>query len=171
MKKSGLNIQRELIESVARLYKARQVVKEATDNLKIVQEKEEPIISSLMDSNGFDSLSIGGIGVSKYKKKKLVWRLDKLRKKVPIKVLNEFVDKTYVITDYDGMVRYLKTCGVDAKIFKGFIDVKKEVNENKLEQMLQVGKIKKSDLTGCYSVQQGKTVIRMVEKRQDDKEV
>ena len=63
------------------------------------------------------------------------------------------INKTYLINDFNGLVTYLKECGVDPKVFKTFITVQKEVKKKSLEQMYELGEVTLEDIKGCYDVE------------------
>lgn len=96
--------------------------------------------------------------------KKIIWDIDKLSKKVDKEILNEVVDKTYTINDFDGLVEYLKSCGVNPKVFKKFINVKKEVNNKKVDELGHLGEINIKKLTGCYELQANFSYIKITEE-------
>lgn len=77
-----------------------------------------------------------------------------LEKKLGKETCLEFVDREYIINDFDGLVRYLKSCGVNPQKFKSFIRCDKTVNKAKLEQQFQLGEITLEDIEDCYSVKE-----------------
>lgn len=95
--------------------------------------------------------------------KKIDFNVDMIEQIVDKEVFNEFVDKTYVISDYDGLVNYLKSLGTNPKVFKEFIHCEKQVNKNKLNQLSELGDISLDDLEGCYSVSVTSSYIKLTE--------
>lgn len=69
----------------------------------------------------------------------------------------DVIDKSYTITDIDSLIIYLKSCGVDPKVFKSFINVTKTVDEKKLDKLADLGLIRKEQLEGCYTLKCKKT--------------
>ena len=63
----------------------------------------------------------------------------------------------------DGKVKYLKACGVDAKKFKKYITVTEEVQDEKIDNLYEVGEITKEDITDCYTVECGEPYITLRE--------
>lgn len=53
------------------------------------------------------------------------------------------IDKSYTITDINRLIIYLKSCDVDPKAFKSFINVTKTVDEKKLDKLADLGLIRK----------------------------
>ena len=93
----------------------------------------------------------------------MTWLLDKLKQKVGKDIYSEVVNKTYTVNDMQGLIRYLKTCGVDPKKFKRFIDVTEELDETKLDTYYETGALKTKDIEGCYTVKMGEPYIRITE--------
>ena len=176
MKDSGKNLQTELIQSISRLYTARKKLRESQDYLKQVSEKEEPIIASLLRSNGFDSVNVvigsdcdyGGaikLKVTKCRTNKIVWKLEQLKRNLSKQTYRKCVNKTYTVNDMDGLISYLKQCNVDPCVFKTFINVTEQVDEKEINQLYEIGEITKKQIKGCYSVLRGKTQIRITEQK------
>lgn len=89
---------------------------------------------------------------------------DKIESKVDSELCKQFILKQYEITDMAGLISYLKSCGVDPKKFKKFIDVKKKVDTKKLDNLTKIGEIDEDDLKGCYSVKEGKSYLKVTKK-------
>ena len=62
-----------------------------------------------------------------------------------------------------GLIKYLKSCGVDPKKFKKFIDIDETLNETKLDTYYETGALKTKDIEGCYTVKMGEPYIRITE--------
>lgn len=125
-------------------------------------------IKKYTDKNNWDKINID-IGNFNYQatpviNKKITWDLDKLSKKLDKELLNEITDKEYSINDFNGLVKYLKSCGVDPKKFKKFIDVKKSVNNKKVDELSQMGEISIDDLTGCYELQANFSYVKITKQ-------
>ena len=164
--------------SVQRLYDAQKERKKFDDYYNAVRKKEQVAISNFMftslpsDENSFEIVLDEGetyytshvrLNVTRIRTKKVTWLLDKLKQKLGKETYNDVVDKTYIINDMQGLVRYLKSCGVDAKKFKKFIDVDETLNETKLNTYYETGALKTKDIEGCYTVKMGEPYIRLTE--------
>lgn len=90
--------------------------------------------------------------VSKVQKAKITWNISKLRSVLGKEVSKRVIDKRYTIVNMQGLIEYLKSCGVDSQKFKSFISTEETVNVKELDQMEQLGKVKREDLKSCYSV-------------------
>lgn len=165
-------------DSVRKLYDAQQEKKQFDRYYEEVRKKEQLSISNFMftnfpkDQNSFEIELDEGAGyytnhvrlnVTKIRTKKVTWLLDKLKQKLGKETYNDVVDKTYTINDMQGLVRYLKSCGVDPKRFKKFIDVDETLNETKLNTYYETGALKKEDIEGCYDVKMGEPYIKLTE--------
>lgn len=168
----------QIEDSVRKLYDAQQEKKQFDKYYEEVRKKEQLSISNFMftnlpkDQNSFEiELDEGAeyytnhvkLNVTRIRTKKITWLLDKLKQKLGKDVYSEVVDKTYTVNDMQGLIKYLKRCGVDPKKFKKFIDVKEELDETKLNTYYETGALKKSDIEGCYTVKMGEPYIRITE--------
>lgn len=168
----------QIKDSVRKLYDAQQEKKQFDKYYEEVRKKEQLSISNFMFTNlpkGKNSFEIEldeGVGyytnhmklnVTRIRTKRVTWLLDKLKQKLGKDTYKDVVDKTYTINDIQGLIKYLKSCGVDAKKFKKFIDVNETLNETKLNTYYETGALKKSDIEGCYDVKVGEPYIRLTE--------
>lgn len=168
----------QIKDSVRKLYDAQQEKKQFDKYYEEVRKKEQLSISNFIfanlpkDQNSFEIELDEGVGyytnhiklnVTRIRAKKVTWLLDKLKQKLGKDTYKDVVDKTYTVNDIQGLIRYLKSCGVDAKKFKKFIDVDETLNETKLNTYYETGALKKSDIEGCYDVKVGEPYIRLTE--------
>lgn len=168
----------EIKDSVRKLYNAQQEKKRFEKYYEEVRKKEQVAISNFMftnlpqEQNTFEiELDEGAeyytnhvkLSVTRVRTKKVTWFLDKLKKKLSKEVYKDIIDKTYTINDMPGLVKYLKSCGVNPKKFKQFVEVEEKLNETKLDTYYETGVLKKSDVAGCYDVKIGEPYIRLTE--------
>lgn len=168
----------QIKDSVRKLYDAQQEKKQFDKYYEEVRKKEQLSISNFMftnlpkDKNSFEIELDEGVGyytnhmklnVTRIRTKRVTWLLDKLKQKLGKDIYKDVVDKTYTINDIQGLIKYLKSCGVDPKKFKKFIDVDETLNETKLNTYYETGALKKSDIEGCYDVKMGEPYIRLTE--------
>lgn len=157
----------DLLESQERF---KIIEKEYQEKRKILQTK----IKNFMFSNGFDSFKFLAhhgrykennitLNVNNIKPKRIEWDIEKLEQKFDKEFLNEFLKKEYFIIEMDGLIKYLKSCGVNPKKFRKFIDVRKEVDKDKLEQLSQLGEITQEDLKGCYTIKESEGYLKITE--------
>lgn len=168
----------QIKDSVRKLYDAQQEKKQFDKYYEEVRKKEQLAISNFMftslpkDQNSFEiELDEGEryytnhvkLNVTRVRTKKVTWLLDKLKQKVGKGIYSEVVDKTYTVNDMQGLIKYLKSCGVNPKKFKRFIDVAEELDETKLDTYYETGALKTKDIEGCYTVKMGEPYIRITE--------
>ena len=168
----------QIKDSVRKLYDAQQEKKQFDKYYEEVRKKEQLSISNFMftnlpkDQNSFEIELDEGVGyytnhmklnVTRIRTKRVTWLLDKLKQKLGKDTYKDVVDKTYTINDIQGLIKYLKSCGVDPRKFKKFIDVDETLNETKLKTYYETGALKKSDIEGCYDVKVGEPYIRLTE--------
>lgn len=144
---------------------------------RIYKEKKQKLYSQIKqytEENNIDSYGIKNkFGTFKFVPvvtKKIVWDIDKIKSKVDKKLLKQFVDKEYTINDFDGLVTYLKSCGVNPKMFASYLNVKETVNKKKLDQLSDLGEITEQDIEGCYKIEVNSEYIRISElvEREDE---
>lgn len=92
------------------------------------------------------------IKVKKIQGVKVIFDADALEKKLPKDIKNVVIKKRYEINNMDKLVEYLKSCGVNPKVFKQFLIINKSVDVKMLEQFESIGKISEEQIKGCYSV-------------------
>lgn len=170
----------QIKESVQKLYKAQQDKKKFDKYYDDVRKKEQLCISNWMFSNlknGENSFTVKldngmdfysspvTVTVTKVRRKKITWDLEALRKKLSKEKFITVVNKEYTVIDMPGLVKYLKTCGVDAKKFKKFINVSETLDETKLDTIYETGKLKQEEIRGCYTVGMSEPYFRITEEK------
>lgn len=165
-------------DSVSKLYEAKQEKKEFDNYYNNVCKKEQVSISNYMFTNlkkgqeSFEVMLDSGreyytnhkkLKVTRVRTKKVIWLIGKLKKSLPPDKYKQIVNREYVITDYQGLVKYLKKCGVDPKKFKKFISVEEELDEKKLDFLYETGIINRKELDGTYELKVGEPYIKLTE--------
>lgn len=102
--------------------------------------------------------------------KKIIWDTNLLKKKLDKKVYNRVVHKQYIINDMEGLIEYLKSCGVDPKVFKTFLTINEEVNNKLLDDLGAQGEFNIEDLKGCYEVIENAGYIKVTECKGKEEE-
>lgn len=170
-------------DSVRKLYSAQLEKKNFDKYYDEIKKKEQVAISNFMfthlpdGQNSFDIVLDEGaeyytnhkyLTVTRVRRKKVTWNLEKLktRLKEHLKkyVYDDIVDKTYIVNDMPELIKYLKNCNVDPKIFKKFIDVEEKADEKKINNYYDLGVLENKDITGCYDVEISEPYIMIKEK-------
>lgn len=117
-------------------------------------------------------VDVGGktITVTRVAKTSIEWFADKLRQHVTKEVFSQCVKKRYEISDMKGLTRYLKSCGVDPKMFKQFISVEEVIDPDAIDRASERGLLETRDIRGCYLVHCSKPYyqVRVKEGAQED---
>lgn len=100
-----------------------------------------------------DTSGKGVLTVKKITPTTIVWDAEKLEKQLGKERSQSVIEKRYTIEDYDGLVEYLKECGVSPKKFKSFLSIERTVNQQALKQADDLGEITDKDISGCYKTQ------------------
>lgn len=173
----------ELIkDSVRKLYEAQKRKKKVDEYYNEVRKKEQLIISNYIftnlqkGENSFDVTLDDGedyytnhvkLKVTRVRKKSILWDIDKLKKKLDKKTIKKIITKKYTINDMNGLVEYLKECGVNPKKFKKFLTVDEELNEVELNRLYDLGEIDKEQVNGCYKIEMSEPYIKLTEQKQE----
>lgn len=112
----------------------------------------------------------GSIIVSKVQKVNVQWNVSKLCKAVGKQISKAIINKRYEINNMEGLIAYLKECGVDPKVFKSYINVEESVDVKELERLEELGKVSKEQLAGCYSAKCQKPYYQVRKGRKLDGE-
>lgn len=90
--------------------------------------------------------------VTRIQSSRVEFNPDKLEKVLGKELSHDVIQKHYEIVDMNGLVTYLKECGISPKVFKSFISVRKTVNTKELDRLEELGKITAEQIKGCYTV-------------------
>lgn len=120
-------------------------------------------ISKLVIDN--DDLEGNELVVNKVQKTSVIFDIDALENNLSKEMCKDVFDKSYTINDINRLIVYLKSCGVDPKVFKSFINVTKKVDEKKLDKLADLGLINKEQLEGCYTLKRQKPYFTVKMKR------
>lgn len=160
MKKS----EKDLINSALRYKIAKDKAANAKNDFDIEAEKyfanNSEKNSFVFESEGLQvgtqGLKVSHIKVNKTARSNIVFDLKKLKRALSKKVYDDIVDKSYTINDMPGLIAYLKECGVNPKIFKTFVSKSENVNQERINELSDLGKISYEDIKGCFKVKTGK---------------
>jgi hypothetical protein len=108
------------------------------------------------------------INVKKVTPQKILWDIDKLEQQLDKELCNEIVTKKYNISDMQGLIKYLRSCGVNPKKFKSYLTVEKSINADTLNQLSEVGEIEKEDIEGCYTINKSSSYLRISVKKAEE---
>lgn len=147
--------------------------REATERLKKLKQTKELIdkkVERFLDSIGEGELFIEAtdetIICRRVLRKEVVFEPEKLERKIDDKsILDKIINKTYLINDWKKFAKYLKSKGIKAKDVVKFIDVQKEVDNNQIDQLEEIGLITYDNIRGCFYCKDISSYIRYSTKR------
>ena len=99
---------------------------------------------------------------------KIKWLPEKLEKALGKERCSGLIEKTYIIEDMDGLIKYLKSCGVNPKKFKSFLRIDKKVNPDVLKQMDELGEISSDEVKGCYEATNVSSYLKIMLKQEEE---
>jgi hypothetical protein len=142
----------EINDIVEQTYYLEQKIYEWSQTVKANKEK----ISKSMGRNTRLNVRVDKqteFSVSKKVDTELEFFSDSLSQKLDKKVFNRVTNKTMTIENINGLVKFLKSYGVDPKEFKNFIKTSREVDVAEVERLIDLGEIQIEDLQGCFKAE------------------
>lgn len=110
----------------------------------------------------------GELVVKKIEKTSIEWDAEKLEKRVDKSIAKQVIKRHYRISDMQGLIQYLKSCGVNPVIFKKFILVDKSVDEEAVNWLGDIGQLSVNQISGCYVVKANKPYFTITAKKSDE---
>lgn len=160
MKRKNRVSENDFTEAVLLLHEKTQRFKDVEARFKQIKAECTDIIGRYFSENDIeksvtvdsDDVISSTIKVSKVERSSVSFNADRVEKALGKNLASKVVNKRYEINDVHGLIAYLKTCGVDPKIFKSFLNVTKTVNVKELERLSELGEVDEDDLDGCFTV-------------------
>ena len=154
MGKNELKIQTEAEQAAAELYESQIKFKEYEKKYNERRKELQNIIQGYINKNVVS--------------KKIIWDTNALKKKLNKEAYNKVVTKTYTINDMEGLIEYLKSCGVNPKAFKSFLTITENVNQKMIDDLGAQGDIDIKKLQGCYEVVENAGYIKITECKEEE---
>lgn len=150
----------------------KQLVEEiGTLKMNIVQmehilSEKKKIIGHFFDKSGKTSISSGNTTVYVQTKTTIDYDIPALKKKLDKELYDQIVDKKYVISDIEGLKKFINQPDTPFSFIdlKPFISVEKSVNKEQLSNLYEKGELSLDDLDGCYSAKVTKTVAQRIKE-------
>lgn len=166
--------EKQIRTAVIELEKLNAKFKSEEERYKERRSELQDIIKGYADKHNIEEFGFNfGNTFKKIKPiitRKITWDVEKLKSKINPKVFNEVVKKKYTINDMDDLIPYLKSCGVDPKKFKKFIDTECIVDNKKIDELGQLGEIDMEQLSGCYELQANFSYVKISNLEASDAE-
>ena len=137
------------------------------------RSKEAHGASKLTFTVGYDdednTRAVGGeYTVTRCQKRRIVFDIAKLRRKLGKKKFKAVSTATWNCFDIDGLAKYVKSLGGEFDVFKSFFNVTTEVDESEVNRLSEIGEITAEDIEGCYLVNEGKPWYKVSFKAAED---
>ena len=171
---------RKAKEEIIRLFEMREKFSVIKKTFEEESKALETSIKNFMYANGnVDNITlryqekdeVNGptvLKVLKVSPVKIKWLPEKLEKALGKERCSGLIDKTYIIEDMDGLIKYLKSCGVNPKKFKSFLRIDKKVNPDVLKQMDELGEISSDEVKGCYEATHVSSYLKIMLKQEEE---
>lgn len=157
-RKSKLNPE-ECSQAIAKFFQKQKRFKQIQTQFGEMKTNFYDDMEDYFKCNGIDSkltidcgINIGNVTVTRIQSSKVEFNPDKLEKALGKELAQEVIQKHYEIIDMNGLVTYLRECGISPKVFKSFISVRKTVNIKELDRLEELGKITAEQIKGCYTI-------------------
>lgn len=125
-------------------------------NMLLIQKKQT--MAKYFEASGESSISNEDCTVFIQERTTVEYDVDAISENVDKEIADQFIDKSYIIVDWNSFVNFLKKHGIKGKDVKQFIFVKREVNKQALANLYDKKKISIDDLDGCYTAKVVKSV-------------
>lgn len=176
MKRQIDDLMKRYQQSAWNYYRKEQKFKQVKQQYEELRKQFEADMLELTDAVGkkrviFDAEAMnddGILSVRKVEKTSIEWDADKLERKLPKSVAKKVIKKKYSIADMNGLIEYLKSCGVDPKVFKRYLAIDKTVDVKAVDQLGNVGEISVQQISGCYIVKCHKPYFTLSVKKGDN---
>lgn len=173
-KKFDVNDKKTLSE-ILELYKLENKFKIAKESYEKKKKELSVSVKNYMFVKNYQSLEFkskefGKVHVSKVVRKTIIWNVEKLKEKLDKEILDEIIEKKYIVNNMPGLIELLKEAGVSPRQFKKFITVEEKVNQQKMNELSEIGEIDGEDVDGCYELKEADGYLRISVKELENEE-
>lgn len=160
-------------------FRKNRELKEMQGQMNVLKKNFYGSINEFFDENDVDSeisFSYNEIAdkqilrIKKVQKVSVNFDADSVDKVLDKEFSEQVIIKKYEVNDMPGLIAYLKECGVNPKVFKSFIDVKKSVDVPVLENLVATGKVSEESLDGCYTTEKQNPYYTVTAKKEQEKD-
>lgn len=160
-------------------FRKNRELKEMQGQMNVLKKNFYGSINEFFDENDVDSeisFSYNEIAdkqilrIKKVQKVSVNFDADSVDKVLDKEFSEQVIIKKYEVNDMPGLIAYLKECGVNPKVFKSFIDVKKSVDVPVLENLVATGKVSEESLDGCYTTEKQNPYYTVTTKKEQEKD-
>ena len=94
--------------------------------------------------------------VTEIRRRDVVFDIAKLKKKLGPKLFRKASKLKMTVVDPEGLIEYAKSVGMKKDELLSFVNIEREVDENELDRLSELGEVSGEDIDGCYKVIEGK---------------
>lgn len=157
-------------------YSKQQEAKRAKDEVDHMKPEFEAEMDNFFNELGAKRVAFDGdqsytgckLFVRKVERTSIEWNADRLEQRIPKKLAKQIIKKKYCIDNMHGLTEYLKSCGVDPKVFKKFLRIERTVDQKEVDRLSELGQLTVRDINGCYYVSCQKPYFTLSVKRAED---
>ncbi len=169
MNKNLVEMVKEFVDKkkeLSRIQEDMDLIKRRMDSKLIdyFENKEEKTeVISLRDAFSADEAKNYSVMFSQ--RKNVKFDVEKLEKNLTKEQAKKVISKSYEIVDMDRLAIYLKSQGVDSKVFASFLNIKKTIDSKTLDKLWETNVIKDEQVEGTYEIIEGTKIITIREKK------
>lgn len=152
-------------------FNKQQKMKTLQKKLDGIKAEFDEAMEGLCSEGKTKKLQFGGqlddsvLNVSMVERTSIVWDAEKLAKRLPKSIARKVIRKRYSIANMAGLVEYLKSCGVDPKVFAKYLTIEQEVDQDAVDRLGETGEISVKNISGCYIVHCQKPYFKLSMKK------
>jgi hypothetical protein len=88
----------------------------------------------------------------------ITYDAEKLKRKLPKRILAEVIGRKYVVSDMDTLKEVMKEYGVPAEMVRACFEVTEFVDKKRMDDLYEQGHIKTEQIDGCYTLNDNVTL-------------
>lgn len=128
------------------------------DGLNMLLMQKKQTMAKYFEQSGKSSVSNDECTVYVQERTTVDYDIDAILETLDKELSDQFVDKSYKVTDWARFVSFMKDRGISGKEIKKFFLVEKKIDKEKLGKLYEHGIVSIEDLQGCYEAKVTKSV-------------
>lgn len=135
--------------------------------LTMLLDQKKSIMAKYFDKTGNRTVSNDDCTVYVAERTNIEYDIDKLKKKLPPKILKKVVVVQRDICDWDEFRRVMKKHGVEFLELKCALNKKEVVDQKEITSLYERGEISLDDIKGCYTATVKKSIVLKMNNTND----
>lgn len=140
---------------------AYEIEKKAGEDLLLAEEYKKKA-KKYLDAKGLKhldtQLSDITIRLQTYSRTTINYFIDKLKQGLSKEVLNEVIDRKYVIQNMESFKEVMKRYKVPPNALKECLSITESVNKKRMDELFEAGYITTDQLKDCYEIKESTTL-------------